>query len=113
SFSINSDGKAMANNKAFSPEATFTKDPASLFITIESEGELATKPSGSIIATGSLNSRTAELSFDAIDLSKIGGTFVLAAPSDLTGQDQRSGLWFAKTDGSSLTGAGLDLPTAP
>ncbi len=112
-FSINDQGKAVANDADFTPEATFSNDPASLFVTVEPGDEVAVNPSSSIIAIGSLTDRTAELSFKAIDLGKAAGSYILAAPSDLTGENQTSGIWLAQSDGQKVTGPGLTLPVAP
>jgi hypothetical protein len=100
------------DGSAFQPRTTITSQDT-LFVTIES-GDLPTAtPSQTVILTGKLDDQgQAKLAFSAIDLSKASGVFTLATPTSAD-SDPRTGLWFAQTDGKSLTGPGLNLPTAP
>lgn len=96
----------------FNPQAAVaSKD--TVFITIEPGEDEVSAPSKSVILTGTLNTQgQANMSFKAIDLSKASGVFTLATPTS-PDSDPKTGLWFAKTDGQTLTGPGLNLPDAP
>lgn len=84
-------------------------DKADTFIiTIEPEGDTDLVPSGLVLLSGSSNGTRAELSFPA-DFSSVNGTFTLATPTDGSGTNETSGVWFLQLPNST----GLSLPTLP
>lgn len=101
------------DNTPFNPKFQPGNSQSILFVTIEGGNELASQPSKSILLTGNLQDGTATLSFAAVNLSQANGVFTLAAPTEPNGESQTSGIWLAKTDGRSLTAAGLNAPQAP
>lgn len=112
-FTINEQGQAVSNdNQAFTPQFTAGQAETIFLVSIEA-GDNPKQPSGSIILNGSLKGGEAHLGFTAIDLAQASGVYTIAAPTDLSGDYQSSGIWFAKTDGHTLTGPGLSIPNAP
>lgn len=100
------------DGSAFTPTVTISDDDP-ISVTIEAGNDVATTPSKTVILSGKVNGQgQTTLAFTAIDLSKAAGTYVLATPTS-PDADAKSGLWFAKTDGQTLTGPGLDLVDAP
>jgi hypothetical protein len=97
----------------FNPAINYDGNDAEIIITIEPGQVITTKPSASVILSGNLQNKQANLTFSAIDLNQAKGVFTLATPTDPNGSTQTSGLWFAKTDGQTLIGPGLDIPAAP
>jgi hypothetical protein len=98
---------------AFNPAVPIDGTNAQLIITIEAGSNVVTTPSKSIILSGTLKDNKANLTFNAIDLSTAKGVYSLATATDPNGPNQKSGIWFAHSDGKTLTGPGLDIPDAP
>ena len=111
-FEVNNNQAVSKDGKLFQPDIDVSGSDASLLVSIEAK-EGASEPSATIILEGAIQNNRAQLGFTAIDLHSAKGVYTIAAPSDLSGNDQTSGIWLATTDGKSLTGAGLDVPTAP
>lgn len=111
-FKIADDGSAQsADGSPFNPQVSIA-DGDQIFVTIESGFDATTSPSQTVILSGSASSSQVKLAFNAVDLSKASGTYVLDTPTDPTA-NPKSGIWFASTDGKTLTGPGLKLPKAP
>lgn len=113
SFKVNDQGQAVtSDNQAFESQLKASQGETSLLVTIETTDN-PEQPSSTVILSGQLKDNKADLSFTAIDLSRASGVYTIAAPTDLSGEHQSSGIWFAKTDGQNLTGPGLSIPNAP
>jgi hypothetical protein len=112
-FSVNDQGQAVSSEgQEFRPSIKTSTSKVKFLISIETT-ENPQQPSPSIVLSGQLKDGKAHLSFTAIDLANASGVYTIAAPTDLSGDYQSSGIWFAKTDGHNLTGPGLDIPNAP
>lgn len=112
-FTVDDKGQAVTSeNKIFKPQHKIGAAQSSLLVSIET-ADNPEQPSQTIILSGELKDGEAKLSFSAIDLSQASGVYTIAAPTDLSGDHQSSGIWFAKTDGHGLTGPGLTVPNAP
>lgn len=109
------DGQAIGHqsDQPFQPDISQVDTGNKLIVTIQAGDEPASSPSSTIILSGEWSNNGAELAFTAIDFSQAKGKYTIAAPSDLSGENQNAGIWFATTDGKSLTGPGLDIPVAP
>ena len=113
SFKVNDQGQAVTgDNQAFKPQLKASQGETILLISIETTDN-PEQPSSTVILSGQLKDSKASLGFTAIDLSQASGVYTIAAPTDLSGEHQSSGIWFAKTDGHNLTGPGLSVPNAP
>lgn len=87
------------------------RDPAQadvIAISIEPRADRDRGPSSTIILAGAPKGRTATLAF-LLDIRKIGGTYLLATPSDDDATNEAAGIWFSTTTGK----ASLKLPAAP
>ncbi len=65
-----------------------------LVITIEPEGDTDDIPSGIVIAESSSDKTDGRLTFQALDLTNVDGTYVLTTPSDDPEGNDTSGVWF-------------------
>lgn len=103
----------LESNQPFKPDFTNVSHNDQLIVTIQAGDSPAESPSSTQILAGKVTSDQVQLSFSAIDLSNAEGVYTIAAPSDLSGQSQTAGIWFAATDGQQFTGPGLKIPHAP
>jgi hypothetical protein len=87
------------------------RDPAGadmLAVTIEPRGDRDRVPSGIVILAGKPGASGGRLAFP-VNLSRIGGTYLLATPTDDDASNETAGIWFL-TPGMK---ASLRLPAAP
>lgn len=87
------------------------RDPGqadAIAISIEPRADRNRGPSSTIVLAGKPKGRTAKLAFP-FDLRKVGGTYLLATPSDDDTTNEAAGIWFSTTTGK----ASLRLPAAP
>jgi hypothetical protein len=92
----------------FSPIAPSTAD--AVVVTIEPMPDADPGPSGIVILAGDPGRHLARLSFP-VDLSSIGGSFILATPTDSVSTNETAGIWFL--DPAAGPGPSLELPALP
>lgn len=86
-----------------------------VLISIEPDEDQVASASGIFILQGELYGQRADLSFKAINLSKVSGEYFLGTPSYSQDADLLSGVWFAKPAGKEFDDQeeSLNLTKAP
>lgn len=97
-----------ASTKSFMVDVDISMADA-VVITIEPEGDTDAIPSGIVLLSGSLNDHAGKLEFP-VSFDSIGGTYILATPSNGADTDENSGIWYLEIPDPS---PGLDLPELP
>ena len=81
-----------------------------IVITIESEGDVDSIPSGVVLLVGQVNGNNVELAYP-VDLNEISGNFILATPTNGDDSNENSGIWFLQLP--PPPSPGLTLPDLP
>jgi hypothetical protein len=113
-FSVNSNG--MLSQTSFSVNASDLSNATKFVLTIEPEPDPSPNPSGVKIIAGTFSGNTANLTIGdssaiANDFMSSTGTYILATPTNGTGNNELSGVWFVDLAGGPHQG--LDLPLLP
>jgi hypothetical protein len=101
----------VAANGAPTGRLSSPRDPAEadmLAVTIEPKGDRNKAPSATVILAGQPTAAGARLSFP-VDLRRIGGTYLLATPTDDDDSNETAGIWFL----TPTMRASLRIPAAP
>lgn len=84
-------------------------DADRIVVTIEPDDDMDGAPSGVVLLAGAVESGTAELSFP-VSFDMVGGSYILATPTNGGGTNETAGVWFLDPSGPS---ASLSLPELP